>query len=359
VLQIAEESEGRFEADLDMVKVEKKPGGSLADTTMVRGLVIDKEIVHSDMPKLVRDAKIGLLNVAMEIKKTEFSSKIHIETPDEIQAYLDQEENMFRDMVKKVKDAGVNVLFCQKGIDDMVQHFLAREGILAARRLKESDMEALAKATGGKVVNSIDELTDDDTGYAAKVEERKMGDDKMIFVEGCRNPKAVSILIRGGTERIVDEAVVEEPRIVAGGGAPEIEVARRLRRYAEGLVGRERLAVSAFAEALEVIPTTLAENAGMDPIDALSGIQSRHEKGELWVGLDSLKGEVADMTELDVYEPIQVKAQAIKSATEAASMLLKIDDVIAASKMKMPSGPGGAGGMPGLPGGMPGGMPPM
>ena len=365
VLQIAEESEGRFEADLDMVKVEKKPGGSLTDTTMVRGLVIDKEIVHSDMPKLVRDAKIGLLNAAMEIKKTEFSSKIQIDSPEEIQAYLDQEENMLRDMVKKVKDAGVNVLFCQKGIDDMVQHFLAREGILAARRLKESDMEALAKATGGKVVNSIDELTDDDTGYAAKVEERKMGDDKMIFVEGCRNPKAVSILIRGGTERIVDEAerslhdalcvvrdVVEEPRIVAGGGSPEIEVARRLRRYAEGLVGRERLAVSAFAEALEVIPTTLAENSGMDPIDALSGMQLRHEKGELWVGLDSLKGEVADMTELDVYEPIQVKAQAIKSATEAATMLLKIDDVIAASKMKMPSGPEGAGGMPG-------GMPPM
>jgi thermosome len=365
VLQIAEESEGRFEADLDMVKVEKKPGGSLTDTTMVRGLVIDKEIVHSDMPKLVRDAKIGLLNAAMEIKKTEFSSKIQIDSPEEIQAYLDQEENMLRDMVKKVKDAGVNVLLCQKGIDDMVQHFLAREGILAARRLKESDMEALAKATGGKVVNSIDELTDDDTGYAAKVEERKMGDDKMIFVEGCRNPKAVSILIRGGTERIVDEAerslhdalcvvrdVVEEPRIVAGGGAPEIEVARRLRRYAEGLVGRERLAVSAFAEALEVIPLTLAENSGMDPIDALSGMQLRHEKGELWVGLDSLKGEIADMTELDVYEPIQVKAQAIKSATEAATMLLKIDDVIAASKMKMPSGPEGAGGMPG-------GMPPM
>jgi len=367
ILQVAEEKDGGYEVDLDMVKLEKKPGGSLTDTALIKGLVIDKEVIHADMPKLVRKARIGLLNASMEIEKTEFDSKIHIESPDEIQAYLDQEEQMLRDMVKKVKDAGVNVLFCQKGIDDMVQHFLAREGILAARRLKKSDMEALAKATGAKIVTSVDDLSKGDAGYAATVEERKIGDEKMLFVEGCRNPKAVSILVRGGTERIVDEAdrslhdalsvvrdVVREPKIVAGGGAPEIEVARRLRRYAEGLSGRERLAVSAFAEALEVVPTTLAENAGMDPIDAISDMQSRHEKGEMWIGLDSIKGEVSDMTSLDVYEPTQVKAQAVKSATEASTMLLKIDDIIASSKMKPPAG--GPGGMPGMP---PGGMPPM
>ncbi len=368
ILQVAEEKDGGFEVDLDMVKLEKKPGGSLTGTALIKGLVIDKEVVHADMPKLIRKARIGLLNASMEIEKTEFDSKIHIESPDEMQAYLDQEEQMLRDMVRKVKEAGVNVLLCQKGIDDMVQHFLAREGILAARRLKKSDMEALAKATGAKIVTSVDDLSKGDAGYAATVEERKIGDEKMLFVEGCRNPKAVSILIRGGTERIVDEAdrslhdalsvvrdVVREPKIVAGGGAPEIEVARRLRRYAEGLSGRERLAVSAFAEALEVVPTTLAENAGMDPIDAISDMQSRHEKGEMWIGIDPIKGEVSDMTSLDVYEPTQVKAQAVKSATEASTMLLKIDDIIAASKMKPP-----AGGPGGMPGGMPpGGMPPM
>jgi thermosome len=372
ILQVAEEKDGRYEVDLDMVKLEKKPGGSITDTALIKGLVIDKEVVHVDMPKLVRRAKIGLLNAAMEIEKTEFDSKIHIESPDEMQAYLDQEEQMLRDMVRKVKDAGVNVLLCQKGIDDMVQHFLAREGVMAARRLKKSDIEALAKATGAKVVTSVDDLTKEDAGYAALVEERKIGDDKMVFVEGCKNPKAVSILVRGGTERIVDEAerslhdalcvvrdVVREPKIVAGGGAPEVEVAKRLRRYAEGLGGRERLAVLAFAEALEVVPITLAENAGMDPIDAISEMQSRHEKGEMWVGLDPFEGEVADMEKLGVYEPTQVKAQVMKSATEASTMLLKIDDVIAASKTKPPAG-GPEMGPGGMPGGMPyGGMPPM
>jgi thermosome len=370
VLQIAEETADGIEVDLDMVKIEKKPGGSITDTNLIRGLVIDKEAVHGDMPKLVNDARIGLLNSAMEIEKTEFGAKIQIESPEEIQAYLDQEERTLRDIVEKVKDAGINVLFCQKGIDDMVQHFLAREGILAARRLKKSDMEALAKATGAKMVTSVDEISGEDVGYAAKVEERKIGDDKLIFVEGCKNPKAVSILVRGGTERIVDEAerslhdalsvikdVVQDPRIVAGGGAPEIEVARKLRRYAEGTAGRERLAVQAFAEAIEVIPITLAENAGMDPIDTLSELQSRHEKGEIWMGVNALEGEVSDMAELNVYEPLQVKTQAVKSATEASTMLLKIDDIIAATKMKMPEGgPGGPGGMPG---GMPPGMPPM
>jgi thermosome len=368
ILQVAEEAEGGYTVDLDNVKIEKKPGGSLTDTEFIKGLVIDKEAVHADMPKLVRDAKIGLLNAAMEIEKTEFDAKIHIESPDEMQAYLNQEEDTLRGMVQKVKDAGINVLLCQKGIDDMVQHFLSREGILAARRLKKSDMEALARATGAKVVTNVDQLNADDAGYAATVEEKKIGDDKLIFVEGCRNPKAVSILIRGGTERIVDEAdrslhdalcvirdVVQEPKVVAGGGAPEVEVARRLREYAEGVTGRERLAIGKFADAVEVIPITLAENAGMDPIDALSEMQSLHTKGVIWAGVNSFDGKVSDMAELDVYEPMAVKVQAIKSATEASTMLLKIDDVIAASKMSAGPPGGGMGGM----GGMPGGMPPM
>jgi thermosome len=373
ILQVAEKANGGSKVDLDMVKVEKKPGGSMTDTALIRGLVIDKEVAHSDMPKHVHKAKIGLLDAAMEIEKTEFTSKISIETPDEMQAYLDEEEKMLRNMVTKVKEAGITVLFCQKGIDDMVQHFLAREGIMAARRLKKSDMEALAKATGAKIVSSVDELSASDAGFADAVEERKIGTDKLIFVEGCKNPKAVSILIRGGTERIVDEAersihdalsvikdVVEDPRIVAGGGAAEVEVARALRAYAEKLVGRQRLAVSAFADAIEVIPTTLAENAGMDPIDAMAELQSRHAKGEKWVGVDASDGKVKDMESIQVLEPMAVKAQAIKSATEMATMLLKIDDVIAATKSKPPPpGAGGEmGGMGGMGGGM-GGMPPM
>ena len=371
ILQVAEKADKGWKVDLDMVKVEKKPGGSLSDTAMIRGLVIDKEVSHSDMPKLVKKAKIALLNAAMEIEKTEFTSKISIETPDQMQAYLDEEEKMLRDMVKKVKDAGVNVLLCQKGIDDLVQHFLAREGILAARRLKKSDIEALAKATGAKVVNSIEELTSEDVGHADHVEERKIGSDKLIFIEGCKNPKAVSLLIRGGTERIVDEAerslhdalcvvkdVVEEPLIVAGGGAPEVEVARRLREYAEKQKGRQRLAIAAFADAMESIPIALAENAGMDPIDAMAEMQSRHAKGEIWSGVEAMQGKVMNMEKLQVLEPMVVKAQAIKSAMEAATMLLKIDDVIASSKTKAPRGGPGEEGM-GMPGGMPGGMPPM
>jgi len=366
VLQVAEEENGSYTVDLDNIKVEKKPGASITETKLIKGLIIDKEVVHDGMPKRVKDAKIGLLNAPMEIEKTEFDSKIAIETPEQMQAYLDQEEKMLRDMVKKVKDAGINVLFCQKGIDDMVQHFLSREGILASRRLKKSDMEALAKATGAKIVNGIDQLTSEDVGYAELVEERKVSDDKMIFVEGCKNPKAVSILIRGGTERIVDEAersihdalcvvkdVVEDPKIVAGGGAPEIETARLLREYAEKLVGRERLAVVAFADALEVIPTTLAENSGMDPIDAISEMRSMHAKGNKWVGVNGYTNKVMDLSEINVYEPTVVKVQAIKSATEAATLLLKIDDIIAVAKMKPPSNPQG-GGMGGM-----GGMPPM
>ena len=371
VLQIAEPEGDGYTVDLDMIKIEKKPGASMTETRLVRGLIIDKEVVHDGMPKQVKEAKIGLLNAAMEIEKTEFDSKIAIETPEQMQAYLDQEENMLRDMVKKVKAVGINVLFCQKGIDDMVQHFLSREGILAARRLKKSDMEALAKSTGAKVVNAVDQLSAEDSGYAKLVEERKVSDDSMIFVEGCKNPKAVTILIRGGTERVVDEAdrsihdalcvikdVVEEPKIVAGGGAPEIETARLLREYAEKLAGRERLAVVAFADALEVIPTTLAENSGMDPIDAISDMQSEHAKGNKWVGVDGYLNVVADLSKINVYEPMVVKAQAIKSATEAATLLLKIDDIIAVSKMSGPPGGGMPPGMGGMPPGM-GGMPGM
>ncbi|MCW4014231.1 MAG: thermosome subunit beta [Candidatus Bathyarchaeota archaeon] len=372
VLQVAEPSNGGYEVDLDNIKIEKKPGASMTETRLVQGLIIDKEVVHDGMPKQVKKATIGLLNAAMEIEKTEFDSKIAIETPEQMQAYLDQEEQMLRDMVTKVKAAGINVLLCQKGIDDMVQHFLAREGIFASRRLKKSDMEALAKATGAKVVNSVDQLSKEDAGYAELVEERKISDDKMIFVEGCKNPKAVSILIRGGTERVVDEAdrsihdalcvvkdVVQEPKIVAGGGAPEIETARLLREFAEKLAGRERLAVIAFADALEVIPTTLAENSGMDPIDAISEMQSEHAKGNKWVGVNGYINKVADLSKINVYEPMVVKAQAIKSATEAATLLLKIDDIIAVSKMSAPPGPpGGMGGMGGMPPGM-GGMPGM
>lgn len=360
ILQVAEEEDGRYKVDLDMVKIEKKTGGSLSNTKLVKGLVIDKEVVHSDMPKMVRNAKIAILNTSLEIEKTEFDSKIHIESPDEMQAYLDQEEEMLREMVDNVKKTGANVLFCQKGIDDMAQHFLAREGIMAARRLKKSDIEALAKATGGKVATSLDELSESDLGHCELVEERKIGDDKMIFVEGCKNPKAVSILIRGGMERITDEAersihdalsvvrdVVQDPKILAGGGAPEVEAARRLKKYSESLSGRQRLAIEAFSEALLAIPMILAENTGMDPIDTLSELQAKHENGQKWIGVDSLNSKLDDMWSLNIYEPSQVKIQMIKSATEAATMILKIDDIIAAAKSTPPKPPaGGEGEMP-------------
>ncbi|MEM2443405.1 MAG: thermosome subunit beta, partial [Candidatus Bathyarchaeia archaeon] len=271
---------------------------------------------------------------------------------EQMEAFLREEENMLRGMVEKIKRAGANVVICQKGIDDMAQHFLARERILAVRRAKKSDMEKLAKATGGRIVTNLDDLKPEDLGYAELVEERKIGDDKMVFIEGCKNPRAVAILIRGGTERVVDEAerslhdalcvvrdVVQEPKILAGGGAPEIEVARALREYASSLSGREQLAAQSFAEAIEIVPTALAENAGLDPIDILSELRARHEKGEIWAGVDVFGGKVRDMRELDVYEPLAVKRQVIKSATEAATMILKIDDVIAAGKMKTPKTP--------------------
>ena len=367
VLDVAEKVGDEIRVDLDDIMVEKKPGESVTDTKLIKGIILDKEVVHPGMPKRVENAKIALLDTALEVEKTEFDAKINIETPEQMESFLKEEENMLREMVDKIAKSGANVLVCQKGIDDMVQHFLARKGISAIRRAKKSDMEKLAKATGGKVVTNLEDITEKDIGYAELVEERKIGDDKMTFIEGCRNPKSVAILIRGGTERIVDEAersihdalcvvrdVVQEPKILIGGGAPEIEIARTLRDYAESMAGREALAVQRFAEAIETVPLTLGENAGLDPIDILSDLRARHEKGEKWAGVDVFAGKVKDMENLEVYEPLVVKKQIIKSATEAATMILKIDDVIAAGKMKAPpTPPGGPGGMPGGYGGMP------
>jgi len=365
ILQVAVKTGDGYKVDIDNVKVEKKPGESLTDTKLINGIVLDKEAVHSGMPKRVEKAKIALIDTALEIEKTEFDAKINIESPEQMDAFLKQEENMIKDMVEKVVAKGATVILCQKGIDDLAQHFLSRKGILAVRRVKKSDMEALAKATGGQVVTNLDDLSAKDLGYAQLVEERKIGDDKMTFIEGCKNPLAVTILIRGGTERIVDEAerslhdalcvvgdVVEEPKILAGGGAPEMEVSKVLKEYAESLPGREQLAVMQFAEALEAIPTTLAENAGLDPIDIISELRANHEKGKVWAGVDVNAGKAGDMEKAGVFEPIVVKKQIIKSCSEAACLILKIDDVIASGKMKAPPMPPGGGGMGGM------GMPP-
>ncbi|TET65745.1 thermosome subunit [Candidatus Bathyarchaeota archaeon] len=370
VLQVAEKDVNKYKVDIDDIKVEKKPGESVRGTKLIKGVVLDKEVVHSGMPKRVENAKIVLLDSPLEIEKTEFDAKINIESPEQMDAFLKQEEMMLREMVDKITGTGANVVLCQKGLDDMIQHFLSRKGILALRRIKKSDMEKLSKASGGKIVTNLDDVNPGDLGYANLVEERKIGDDKMTFVEGCKNPRAVTILIRGGTERIVDEAerslhdalcvvrdIVEEPKVVAGGGAPELEVSKELKKYAGTFPGREQLAIECFAEALETIPLTLTENAGLDPIDILSELRARHEKGEIWAGIEVHSGKVQDMAKAGVFEPLTVKKQIIKSATEAASMILKIDDVIASGKMKTPPmPPGGApGGMPGMGGMGPGG----
>jgi thermosome len=362
---VTEKHDGTYKADVDDVKVEKKTGESLKDTSLINGIVLDKEIVHSGMPKRVENAKIALLDASLENEKTQLDAKINIESPDQIEAFLKEEETMLKDMVEKVLASGANVVICQKGIDDMAQHFLARKGVIAIRRAKKSDMEKLARATGGKIMSNIDAISAQDLGYAALVEERKTGDDKMTYVEGCKNPKSVTLLIRGGTQRMIAEAersihdalcvvrdLIEEPKIVAGGGAPEMEMANVLKKFAQTMPGREQLAVTIFAESLEAIAVTLAENAGLDPVDILSELRARHEKGETWAGVNVLDGKIEDMTENNVFEPLAVKKQIIKSATEAATMILKIDDVIASGKMKAPPMPPG-GGMPG--GGM-GGM---
>jgi thermosome len=364
ILAVTEKVGDKYRADVDDVKVEKKTGESVQETKLIQGIVLDKDVSHSGMPKRVEKAKIALLDCALEIEKTEFDAKINIESPEQMEAFLKQEEDMLREMVEKLAKVGANVVLCEKGVDDMVQHFLARKSMLTVRRIKKSDMEKLAKATGGKIVTNLEAITTADLGYANLVEERKVGDDKMTFIEGCKHPRAVTILIRGGTERIIAEAersihdalcvvrdIVEEPKIVAGGGSPELEMSRQLKKYAETLPGREQLAVRGFAEALEAIPTTLTENAGLDPIDVLSDLRARHEKGEIWAGIEVVSGKIQDMSKAGVYEPLAVKKQIIKSATEAASMLLKIDDVIASGKMRAPPTPPG-GGPPG--GGYPG-----
>ncbi len=352
ILQVAEKVDGKYKVDIDDVKVEKKPGESLKDTKLVKGIVLDKEVVHPGMPKRLENAKIALLDAPLEIEKTEFDAKLNIESPEQMEAFLNQEEEMLREMVEKIAAIGANVVLCQKGIDDMAQHFLAKKGILAVRRIKKSDVEKLAKATGARIITNLEDADPSDLGFASLVEERKIGDDKMTFIEGCKNPRSVTILIRGGTERIVDEAersihdalhvvkdIVEEPKVLAGGGAPEIETAKVLRKYAESFSGKEQLAVKGFAEALEVIPATLTENAGLDPIDILSELRAKHEKGEIWAGIEVNSGKIENMANVGVFEPLSVKKQVIKSATEAATMILKIDDIIAAGKAKTPSVP--------------------
>ncbi len=352
VLKVAQQDGGEYKVDLDDIKVDKKAGESLLATQLIDGIAIDKEVVHSGMPKHIDGARIALVNAPLEVEKTEFSAKISIERPEEMQAFLDEEERMLRDMVDTIASVGVTVLICQKGIDDVAQYFLAKQGVLAVRRATESSMEQLAKATGAKIVVNIDDLSRNDLGYAKLVEQRKVGDDDWIFVEGCRNPKAVTLLVRGGTEKVVDEAersihdalcvvrdIVLTPSVVAGGGAPELEVSSRVRKWAESLAGKEQLAALAFAEALEVIPTTLAQNTGLDPIDTLVELRSRHEKGEGWAGVDVVNGKVGDMADLDVYEPLAVKEQVVKSASEVASMILRIDDVIAAGRSGGPPMP--------------------
>jgi archaeal chaperonin len=364
--EVAEKDGEKWKVDVDDVKVEKKTGESLAATSLINGIVLDKEVVHSGMPKRIEKAKIALLDTSLENEKTEIDAKLNIETPDQIEAFLNEEEVMLKEMTEKITKAGANVVICQKGIDDMVQHFLSRKGVLAIRRAKKSDMEKLAKATGGRIVTKLDEIKPEDLGYAALVEERRIGDDKMTFIEGCKNPHAVTILIRGGNERLIAEAersihdalcvirdIIQEPQIVAGGSAPELEMAKTLRKFAETLPGKEQLAVQAFADALESITLTLAENAGLQPIDILSDLRSKHDMGETWAGIEVREGKVRDMSKVGIFEPLAVKKQILKSAYEAAAMILKIDDIIAAGKMKPPpGGPQGEGGMPG--GGYPG-----
>ncbi len=365
VKAVAEEMNGEISIDTDHIKIEKKVGGGIEDTQLIKGVIIDKERVHPGMPRRVKDAKIALINAPIEIEKTEFDAEIRITDPNQLQAFLDEEERMLREMVEKIKASGANVLFCQKGIDDLAQHFLAKEGIFAVRRVKKSDIEKLSRATGARIVTSIDDLSSEDLGYAGIVEEVKIGDDELVEVRECRDPKSVSILIRGGSEHITSEveraiedclgvvpAAIRDRKIVPGGGAPEIEVASKLRDYAKTVGGREQLAIESFADALEVIPRALAENAGLDPIDTLVELRSKHEKEGPNFGLNVYTGEAVDMLKEGVVEPLRVKTQAIASASEVAVMILRIDDVIAAKGLgkEEAGGEGGEmGGMQGMP----------
>jgi chaperonin GroEL (HSP60 family) len=362
ILKVAREENGKYNVRLDDVKVEKKAGGSVMETKLINGIVLDKEIVHSGMPRKIVNAKIAILNSPLEIEKTEFDAKISIERPEQIKAFLEEEQKILKEMVDKIVEAGANVVLCQKGIDDIAQHYLAKAGVIAVRRVKESDIEKASKATGARIVTSVNELSEDDLGYAGLVEERKVGEDKWVFIEQCKDPRSVTILIRGGTEKMVDEAdralhdalcvvkdVVTYPYIVAGAGAPEIEVAMRIRKKAETISGKEQLAVLRFTDALESIPSALAENAGMDPIDIIAELRKQHEAGNKWYGIDIVSKKTSDSWAAKVVEPLLVKEQIVKSASEAASMILRIDDVIAAGKLKEkgppkpPSEEGGAG----------------
>jgi len=358
--------EGKRVVDTDNISVEKKVGGRIGGTELVQGMAIDKEVVHPGMPRKVEDAKIALINAALEVKKTETSAEVKIRTSDQLKGFLAEEERMMRRIAECIKESGANVVICQKGIDDLVQHYLAKEGIIAVRRAKKSDMEKLEKATGGKIVTNVEELSESDLGHAGLVEERKIAGDKMLFIEECENPHALSIVIRGGTEHVVDEVeralhdmlrvvgcIIEDGKAVAGGGAVETELALRVREYSASLKGREQLAVDKFAEAMEIIPRTLAENSGLDPIDKLVELKAAHERGEKNAGLDVYTSKVVDMWQGGVIEPLRTKRQSVESAVEAAVMILRIDDVISSKKGAPPAGgapPGGMGGMP--PGGM-------
>ena len=376
VSAVVEKEGADFKVDEDDIKVEKKAGGSIRDCSIIQGIILDKEVVHGGMPKKIDEAKIALINTALEISKTETDAKINITNPQQIKSFLDEENRMLKNMVDKVIGSGATVVFCQKGIDDMSQHYLAKAGVLAVRRIKESDLTKLAKATGARIVTNLDDLYEKDLGTANLVEERKIEEDRWVFVEGCKHPKSVSLLLRGGSQRVVDEVersvhdaimvvrdVMEFPSIVAGGGAPETYVATKLRSWSKSLEGREQLAAEKFAEAMESIPLALAENAGMDPIDTLATLRSKQLKEEKWTGIDVLKGRVSNMKTSDIIDPLSVKYQVISAASEAACMILRIDDVISVSKAAAPPGGGGEGGMPpGMGGGMPpgmGGMPDM
>src|SRR3989338_5548059 len=347
--------------DKDNIKIEKRTGGSIEDSELIKGIVIDKERLSSSMPRTIKNAKIALIDREIEIKKTEVDARIEIKTPDQMQAFLDQEENMLRDMVNRITATGANVVLCQKGVDDVAIHFLAKQGVYAVRRVSESDMKKIAKATGAKIVNNLKDLSKDDLGFAGAVEERKVGDEEFTYKMGWKNPKAVTLLIRGGTEHVTNEieravtdavgdvaAALKDGMVVAGAGAPETELAMQLRKYADTLSGREQLAVQSFADAMEVIPRTLVENAGLDPIDTMTDLKAAHSKKQKWAGIDVFSGKVMDAWKKGVIEPLKIKTQAVSSASEVAVMILRIDDVIASSGKgdKMPQmPPGGMGGM--------------
>ncbi|MFB6470553.1 MAG: thermosome subunit alpha [Vulcanisaeta sp. AZ3] len=355
-----EKVNGKYNLDLDWIKLEKKKGESLTDTQLIQGIVLDKEVVHPGMPKRVENAKIAVLDAPLEIEKPEWTTKISVSSPTQIKAFLEEESNILKSYVDKLAEIGANVVITQKGIDEVAQHYLAKKGIMAVRRVKRSDIEKLAKATGAKIVTSIKDMKPEDLGTAGLVEERKVGEEKMVFVEQCPNPRAVTVLLRGAADRVLDETersmqdalhvirdLYRDPRIVPGGGAFEIEIAKRVREWGRKLPGKEQLAVLKFAEALEQIPTILALTAGLDPVDAIAELRKRHDAGEVDAGVDVLNGRVDNMTKLNIVDPFLVKVQTIRSATEAAIMVLRIDDIVAAAQTKT----GGAGGSKGGEGG--------